>query len=519
MLGETAPKPSPPKNKSASRLYRVFLFQPPWYLEGAMGVLCWRSMNSQERSMCFAARESPNFFASFVLGFKQGNVHRRLQSHLTNNINCYIEEHRGVGKTSQLSLRCAYEIGRRHDVRIKYIQQNKDEAIRTSRLIRDIIDSPAYNLVFPEVEPDRDNWSGGSFKVKTQKYRRDATVQAEGIFGRASGRADILIADDICDLKNAIQFASLREQVKEFWNTNWLPMRELSGDIPPRTWKTGTCYHADDITADWRRYHTKHGGLLREPVLGMRSPWWEEVTSQTLIDIREEIGPLAFARSYELIPITSDLIIFPQEWIRDSMYRTIPTWEAANGIMIASIDFAFSEKKIKGDPDWSVCIIAWKDRHGGIWLKDIIRVRATFPEFKRQAIKAMVAAGVVQAVAEGNGPQKGLVQQMQEDSPVPIRRLDRTTDKVVRASERQGYVEVGKLHFPVGPDGLVRSDFQVVFDEMTTFPVGGHDDTVDGIIDLIGLSTKFPPPLKTTRTENRKKSPHSIYTRKRSRAA
>jgi len=122
----------------------------------------------------------------------------------------------------------------------------------------------------------------------------------------------------------------------------------------------------------------------------------------------------------------------------------------------------------------------------------------------------MEAAGVVQAVAEANGPQRGLVQQMQTDCSVPIRPLNRDKDKITRASERQGFVESGKLHLPEA-DGTVRSDFRVVFDEMTTFPVGGHDDTVDAVIDLIELTMSFGEPLKVNRIENDRSNPRGMY--------
>jgi len=460
-----------------------------------------------------ACRKSPNVFATYVMEFVQGGLHKKMQRFLTEHDNCYVEYPRGHGKTAQMTLRVAWEIGNDPSVRIKYIQQSDVEAKKTTSLIKSIIESDEYKLVFPEIEPDMESWCKADFKVKTDKYQRDATVEAKPIFGRAGGRADILIADDICDLRNAIQQAALRSQVKEFWNTNWLPMRDFTKDRAARTWKVGTCYHSDDITSDWRKLHETNGGLLRLPVVDFKSPWAEAIGETELKEIKKEIGVFAYARSYELSPVSSDLIVFSGEWITDSMYDKIPEWNEANGIMVAAIDFAFTEKKLDGDPDWSVCIIAWKDRTGELWLKDMIRVRTTFPNFARMCSKAMERANVAQAVAEANGAQKGLVQQMQQDCSVPIRPLGRDKDKITRASERQGYVECGKLHFPV-QDGSVRSDFRIVYDEMTTFPVGGHDDTVDAIIDLIELAVEMGEPLKPKRIDGRK-DPKTIYGEKK----
>ena len=57
----------------------------------------------------------------------------------------------------------------------------------------------------------------------------------------------------------------------------------------------------------------------------------------------------------------------------------------------------------------------------------------------------------------------------------------------------------------------MRSDFRVVFDEMTTFPVGGHDDTVDAVIDLIELTAKMGAPLGAIKIGHEKKNPREIY--------
>jgi predicted phage terminase large subunit-like protein len=464
--------------------------------------------------MAGVARRSPGAFASLVMGYEQGNLHGQMQQFLSDNDNCYIEFPRGHGKTGQMILRVAWQIGKDPSARIKYVQQSDAEAKKTTGLIKQVIESEDYRRVFPEVVPDPECWGKSEFKVKSDRWQRDATVEAKSIFGRAGGRADILIADDICDLRNAIQQTALREQVKEFWATNWLPMRDMTRDRHPRTWKVGTCYHADDITADWRRQHSEHGGLLRLPVINFESPWPERISEEYLREIRTEVGPFAFARAYELEPVTSELLVFDTRWLRDSLYDTIPEWESKNGMMVAAIDFAFTEKKLDGDPDWSVCLIGWKDGKGGLWLRDILRQRSTFPDFARAATERMRAAGVQQAVAEANGPQKGLVQQMQRDCPVPLKPLNRDRDKITRASERQGFVEAGKFHLPRDPslgDLSVRTDFRPLWDEMATFPVGGHDDTVDAAIDLIELATDMGAPLPVNRIESPEKELRHIY--------
>jgi len=132
----------------------------------------------------------------------------------------------------------------------------------------------------------------------------------------------------------------------------------------------------------------------------------------------------------------------------------------------------------------------------------MLRVRATFPDFSRRALGLCNHHSVGRAIGEANGPQKGLVQQMNETSRFPIIAAKRTTDKVSRASSRQAFVEGGRLHFPAS-NGQRMPTFDPLFDEMTTFPIAAHDDSVDACIDLMDLATSSKPPSKPNRIERK----------------
>jgi predicted phage terminase large subunit-like protein len=450
-------------------------------------------------------RLSPNWFATYVLGFEQGRIHKRIHDHLGTHQNCYIELPRGHGKTSQMAARCAWEIGRNPDIRIKYIQQSDRDSSKTTALVKNILVSPKYQAVFPNIQPDTDFWGNTDFRVRCGSWQRDSTMEAKGIFGRAGGRADILIADDICDLRNTIQQPSLRNLVKEFWSTNWLPMRDFASGKQPQTWKIGTCYHVDDITADWRKQHQGDESLLRLPVKGFDSPWPEEITPERLEEIREEIGPIAFARSFELTPISSETIIFSGDWLINAYYDASLELRQP-GEMVAAFDFAFSDARSGGDPDYSVCLVAWMTHDNHIYLVDMLRVRASFPDFSRRALGLCNHYSVARAIGEANGPQKGLVQQLNEESRFPIMPAKRVTDKITRAAARQAFVESGRLHLPLeetqdapGVKVAHKAVFSPLFEEMSSFPVAGHDDTVDAAIDLMDLASSSKPPPKPVR--------------------
>ena len=448
-------------------------------------------MLTTEQRLLF--RKSPNFFAEWMLSdknAKQQKIHKRMQQWWTLHPNSYIEQHRGIGKTVQAVLRASWDVGHDPTIRIKVLQQSNDEASKTGRLVRDIMESPRYRAVFPEIEPDPTCWNVTEMRVKHGSMQRDPTFDFKGIFGRAGGRWDCLIVDDICDLRNSVQHPAMRDQVKDALSTTWMPMFDATTGRQCTIRRIGTCYHVDDITAVWRSYHGDKGTLLRNPVIDYVSPWPEVWSANALREWREENGDIAYARAYELRPISSDVIVFPSEWLDASMYGSIPYEHSIHGQVIAALDFAFTEKKMKNDPDYSVCLIGWAARAGHLYILDLLRVRASFPDFLKQAIKLMERHQVKRAVAEANGPQMGLVQQANRDSPIPITPMERTTDKITRASEKQAFVKTGRFHLPYGNDGKCSRGLLPVYDEMTTFPAGGHDDTVDAAIDLMELSMR-----------------------------
>jgi predicted phage terminase large subunit-like protein len=435
----------------------------------------------------WGCREAPHWFVPYVLGFENSSLHDELQWHLSDNDNAYCELPRGHGKTNQMAGRVCWEIGRDPHIRVKIVGSSDDEATKTVTLIRKIVQSQEFRNVFPDVEPDKDSsWGNTAFTVKRSRFMRDPTVEAVSVFGRAGGRSDLLIPDDICDLRNSVQQPSMREQVKDAWTTIWLPTLDRSG-ARPRIWKFGTPYHVADITADWREYHRDRGGMFRRPVVGHASPWPEVYTRDMMVDLRAQYGPIAYARAYELSPVSSDQLVFDHWWLDRSLYEgDVPEFVRMTGQSIAATDFAFSDKTVrKGDPDYSVLVTGYRSMDGFCYVDKVIRARVPFPEWQRICARECRQSAVSVLMAEGNGPQAGLVQQLSIacDSTTVVP-LVRTKDKLSRASEKQGFVEQGRLRLR-GDKGRVCREHSVLYEEMTTFPAGDHDDAVDAVVDLM----------------------------------
>ena len=444
-----------------------------------------------------ACRNDPNPFLEYVLDIDQAPLHEEVQDFYTANCDCAVGLSRGHGKTTQTLGRITWEIGRAlykqspdydPDIRWKYVQANVDEAVKSVDTTRRILESARFKQVFPGLVPDSSVWGKRAFRFHTDSLQRDPTMEACTIFGHAGGRATDMVFDDICTLENSVRRTALRGQVKEAYYNTWLPM--LTGDRR-RTWHVFTPWHVDDITADWKNKYEKAKTLLWRPCKGTRSPWPEAFASDYLTK-RQGQNPIAYARAYLLEPMSAEVLTFPAEWLEGSMYVVRPG-RASVGYTAMTLDFAYTEKRQMGtgdstDPDYSVALVADIDVFGHVWLKDMIRVRETFPEFKRLAIALGRIHGVKRAKGEAVAGQRGLVQQFNEEAPFPVESVNRTSDKVFRASSLQPFVSTGRFHIKRGPEGYAVPSMAALFDEMILFPSGAHDDCVDAAMDMMEMA-------------------------------
>jgi predicted phage terminase large subunit-like protein len=182
--------------------------------------------------------------------------------------------------------------------------------------------------------------------------------------------------------------------------------------------------------------------------------------------------------------------------------------------VVAAIDWAFTAKASpKGD--YSVCAVGLLDRLGRVWMLDCLRMQATFPDFMRRAVELCERLEVSLILAEGNGPQAGLCQQLAASTRIPVNRLARTKDKITRASEAQPAVEQGKLRLRCRADGGLEPSMQPIRDEMISFPAAEHDDSVDAVVDLLehARTRRYDPQNKPATVRDTRDKLWRIYGR------
>lgn len=158
------------------------------------------------------------------------------------------------GKTIQMVGLCLYLIGRFPEIRIKVVSNRAKLAMQRVQAVRRYIDHDAdYHAVFPHIVPVKssakgsgEEWTGGSFRVRSGSFAADSTMEAFGVGSVvAGGRVDFLWVDDPLDLENAVHKGeAMRPKITSSITEQW------SGRVVHNGMQlmTTTPYHEEDVT-------------------------------------------------------------------------------------------------------------------------------------------------------------------------------------------------------------------------------------------------------------------------------
>jgi predicted phage terminase large subunit-like protein len=134
--------------------------------------------------------------------------------------------------------------------------------------------------------------------------------------------------------------------------------------------------------------------------------------------------------------------------------------------------------------DWWTIVVGGrllKDREyvREVYLKEVWRGRCTKEEYLTKLRQVNEYYKPVTVTIETVAAQEYLAQDAEKY--MPVKRVNRTTDKVARAYWLQAFLENGQILVP--DKSLVRdySTWQALQDELLLFPQGEHDDLFDGL--------------------------------------
>jgi predicted phage terminase large subunit-like protein len=425
------------------------------------------------REAAARARQSPNDFAAFCFTDSTGRplgqaaVHRALQAFLDGHRRALIELPRDHGKSVQVCLRVLWELGRDPSLRVKIVCASDAMAAERCRFLRDAIaDNPRVRLVFPHLRPGRP-WGVTRFTIARPAEGIGPSVTAVGVGTVSTGsRADLLVCDDIVDVQ-ALRSRADRERVKAFFHENLMNLLEPDG----RFWGLFTPWHVDDLNATLKRNPAY--ALFRRAVGDNLEPVWpEKWPAERLAQRRAEIGTLSFARAYRLVCVPEEDVPIRAEWVQ------IWIEPAAYEQVVLSVDPAVS---CKSTADRSALVTLGRTAANGVHCLEAVARRVSTPELVGLIEDADRRHRPDVILFESNAAFAGVRELLVRQARFgpKVKPVVQTKDKMSRVHAFSVPVENGSFRLRGARANQVDPGQQELFDELTAFPFGEHDDLLD----------------------------------------
>ena len=440
------------------------------------------------------ARLDPGAFVEFCFAdsagdaLRQAAVHDDMQDFLRDHPKALVELPRDHGKSFQACARVLWELGRNPALRVKVVCATEAVAAERARFLRDAIAAnPQVRLVFPELQPGSP-WAAGAFTVRRAADLIGPSVAAFGVGAGSTGtRADLLVCDDIVDVRSLHSKAE-RERTADFFQNNLMNLLEPDG----RFWGLCTPWHGDDVNARLKR--TGAFALFRRAVGPDLEPVWEEKWPPERLRVRRaEVGASSFARGYRLVPIAEEDTPIRAAWVR---YWTEP---AAYESVALSVDPAVSTR---ATADASALVVlgrvgAGNKREGRAGEDSLLRFGEGFPGAIHvlEATARRVAAPDLVALLddfdrrwhpdailfESNAAFLGIKDLLVRHARFGprVKGVTQVRDKASRVAAFSVAVENGSFRLKGDGAGGADAGQRPLFEELTTFPFGEHDDLLD----------------------------------------
>lgn len=253
-------------------------------------------------------RDDFSVFVEEILGLENEDFHNDIDNIISNEEykRICIAVARDHGKSTHLSVAYPlWEIAKNHGQRILLVSSTSATSVKfLAQVLNHIEKNEKYKDWAEAIDPTgvgvvpqkrlvgrrEEKWTGEAITIKREDLNlKDYTVQSVGLFGSIlSGRADIIIVDDLVNQKNS-ETQDQRDKVKDWVFTTLMPILVPGG----RFIYLGNTWHQDDLVADLLKnpqfhYRKKMPAIIQESA--HRDLWntWADIYLREDIEIAEK---------------------------------------------------------------------------------------------------------------------------------------------------------------------------------------------------------------------------------------
>ena len=419
-------------------------------------------------------------YQEYVFGYRQAPHIRAMadfvQERIARGENGVVLAPRGSTKTTSLNTGLlSFLVATNPNIRIGLFSQKDKKAEAMSSAIRWVVsESEAFKEVFGDLR-GASKWTDAEWLRKGSRYAasKDRTMVTGGVNNSSavSKRFDVVFCDDILDAENTYNIDRREKTEDWFWKT-LKPAQAAEGVsmiVVGTRWTEGDLYE--------RLIETNHWPSLVIPAIsrdaaGNDVSYWPEVWPlERLYKEREDIGWDNFNCAYlNDISGNREGVIFRREWFDPGGYfDELP--RDRKFLYTMGVDLASSERE---RADWTARAIVAEDEFHEHWVMSVYRVKTESGHKAFVKDGAAAFPGISKIIIETNQHQSTLVQDLLNETSLPVvgRRTD--TDKRTRARSVAARYESRRVHHHRSLKG---SEFEA---ELTDFP-HGHDDMIDAL--------------------------------------
>lgn len=402
------------------------------------------------------------------------------------------------GKTQNVSrFFPAWLLGQNPDLRLILASYGTTLAERNSRFVRNLIQTDEYRALFPETK-----LAEGSAAVDIWDIaNHDGGAIAVGVGAGVTGHgANLIVIDDVVKSRAEAESETYRDKTTDWYNNDLLTRLEEPGGAIILMM---TRWHTADLAGYLLENEPDEWVVLSMPALAEADDplereegaalWPARYPVEIIEKRRESMGEYPFSSIYQQSPLPAGGRLFDTECIEVVDY--VP--ECAQ--VVRFYDLAVTEKT-RADYTVGLKLGITKDERPVIL--DVYRVQKETPDVQEGIVQNAVMDGMairIRLEAEKAGIIQ--LQYLLRDKRLHSYTIDGVPpvgDKYTRASPVAARINASRVM-------MVRAAWNRAFlDELSTFPLGSHDDQVDALSGAYEMlaAPQFTPGTTTSNWKN-----------------